>query len=370
MLFKRNIYYFIVILFFIVSGSLRAEILGNCSDCHTMHNSQGNEAMVTYVYGSEDKEPKEFLLIGTCLGCHAQGSSNRIETIGDNDTPQVYHADAVGDLAGGNFGYILGIKGSGAADNKGHNVAELGNYEGDLTGPPGHHDPDNIGTNLTCAGTIGCHGKRASSSPIVDIKGAHHKNISGEISAPTDIYNSYRFLYKVKGFENDGTYKWQNKDKDNHNEYFGATAPMTYAGCGSCHDTDGKRPQNNTISGFCSTCHGALHFVGWIDGDPGIGSNTSSPFLRHPTDVILPSMGEFGDYNGIGNSYSILAPVARTTVFSSVSNVVNPGADVIMCLSCHVAHASNYPKMLRWDIKSSSLATAVSGCNVCHTSKN
>lgn len=367
---KKNITLFILALTLLVSVSLNAEITGNCSDCHTMHNSQNDSAMVAYVYGAESSGPKEFLLRGTCLGCHAQGTFNMIESIGGNNIPQVYHKDSSGDLAAGNFAYLLGIKGSGAADNKGHNVADFGNYESALSGPPGHHDPDGIGVNLTCAGAIGCHGKRKSSSPMLDMKGAHHNNVSGEISIADDIYDSYRFLFGVKGFENNGTYKWQNKNKDNHNEYFGASTPMTYSSCDRCHDPDGKRPANNTISGFCSTCHGAFHLIGWMDGDPGIGSNSSSPFLRHPTDIILPASGEFADYNGAGNPYSILAPVARTTVYSSISNVATPGADVIMCLSCHAAHATDYPKMLRWNIKSSTLSTALSGCNVCHTSKN
>jgi predicted CXXCH cytochrome family protein len=41
-----------------------------------------------------------------------------------------------------------------------------------------------------------------------------------------------------------------------------------------------------------------------------------------------------------------------------------------MCLSCHGAHATDYYKILRWDYRSSVLSTAISGCIVCHTSKD
>jgi hypothetical protein len=354
---------FIVLLFFTIEA--RAAVVGKCSNCHTMHNSQNNTVMVTYTYGSETTDAKIFLLRGTCLGCHARGTSNKIEDMGGNDTPQVYHNDATGDLAGGNFKYIIG-----GADAKGHNAIEFGNYEDTLAGPPGHHEPDNILTDITCAGVRGCHGKRKESNALIDIKGSHHKNTDGKCDTADQVYNSYRFLWGVKGLENP-TDKWQNKSDSSHNEYFGSTTPMTFASCNDCHDPGGKRPQSNTISGFCSTCHGAFHFMGWMDGDPGIGSNSSSPFMRHPTDVLLPGSGEYADYNGAGNPYSIIAPVARTTpVPDTISDTVPVGTGVVMCLSCHSAHATNFDDMLRWDFKSSTLSTALSGCNVCHTGKN
>ena len=121
-------------------------------------------------------------------------------------------------------------------------------------------------------------------------------------------------------------------------------------GCNTCHggahgDFQDINPENNTISGFCGTCHGYFHLI------EGIGGDTSSPFVRHPTDIVLPISGEYGSYNPNSgtNEYSVEAPVARTTVPSSISNTVTPGTDVIMCLSCHKAHASDYPDILRWD---------------------
>jgi len=70
-----------------------------------------------------------------------------------------------------------------------------------------------------------------------------------------------------------------------------------------------------------------------------------SPFIRHPTDVSLPATGEYTAYKGC----KLSAPVARLTVPDGASSSVAPGSDAVMCLSCHVAHASNYPDMLRWD---------------------
>ena len=101
-----------------IPQTLSAAIGGECSNCHTMHNSQNGAAMATYGAAGQPwtgSGPYEMLTRGDCLGCHGIGTS-KIETIGGTEIPQVYHTDASGDLAGGNFAYILGTKGSGAAD--------------------------------------------------------------------------------------------------------------------------------------------------------------------------------------------------------------------------------------------------------------
>jgi predicted CXXCH cytochrome family protein len=166
----------------------------------------------------------------------------------------------------------------------------------------------------------------------------------------------------VKGLENPGSDKWQNQDASNHNEYFGEAAPIAYGGnCNICHTAQGIQPTNNTMSGFCGTCHRNFHVLEDIGGD------AASPFTRHPTDVELPGSGEYSAYS----TYNVIAPVARTgAVPASVDSAINHNSDAVMCLSCHVAHASDNYKMLRWNYKSPVLSTALSGCNICHTLKN
>jgi len=376
---QRNVVLLITTIVILISfSSVSMSVMsGQCSNCHTMHNSQGGQPMVTYTYGSETTDAKEFLLRGTCLGCHAMGTSNKIEYIGGSEVPQVLHTDPTGDLAGGNFAYLLGLKGSGADDKKGHNIVDFGNPDDTLSQPPGRrHDINNISSYFSCAGSRSCHGQRGGAgSGLEALKGAHHKNASAgnRLDTADQIYNSYRFLNAVKGLENNGqnnpSTKWQNYDATNHNEYYGATSPMDFnvTGCTTCHTSPGTNagPSNNTISGFCATCHGYFHLL-TSGSREGIGDDTVSPFLRHPTDVILPNSGEYSSVT----TYSIITPVARTTVPSTISSTVTPGSDVVMCLSCHGAHATNYYKMLRWDYKSSTLSTAISGCTNCHTGKD
>ena len=363
MLRKCNIIIAIVFVLSILVVSLpalaEATITGECSNCHTMHNSQNGSAVSA-------SGPNELLLKADCLGCHAMGTANRIETLGTSSVPQVLHTDPAGDLAGGNFAYITGTGGYSADDTHGHNVIDFGvAYKEDVNyNPPGaYHAGQPTADELTCAGKNGCHGIREVSSSgvtgILALKGAHHGNVNGQLSVADTVANSYRFLWGVKGYE---AGNWQNIDSNNHNEYFGASSPLDYntTGCGSCHDSSVTyvKPNNQTISGFCGGCHGNFHLL------DGIGGDTTAPFTRHPTDIIIPSGGEFDAYT----TYNIDAPVARTTVPSAPSSTVSSGTDVVMCLSCHKAHATAYPDMLRWDY--TTIVTGGSGgCLICHTGK-
>lgn len=346
-----------------------AEITGTCSNCHTMHNSQDGAPM------NLDDSPvtNESLTRLSCFGCHAQGGTTPTVMMGANKVPQVMHSGAT-QLAGGNFGYITGMVGSGAADNKGHNIAALTGRDDTLYGPPGFiHGAIWVNTDtLTCASfRAGCHGvRRATQSviPIIGIDGSHHKNKSGQLNDATWPYDSYRFLNRVKGFESSD---WEeNATTDNHNEYFAKTTPLTLNCETRCHSAAGMViSRSGTISGYCATCHSRFHTLSYDDFE-GIGDSIISPFLRHPTDVSLPATGEYASYT----QYNLGAPVGRLIVPEASSSVVTPGDDAVMCLSCHVAHASNYPDMLRWDystmIAGDAGSAADTGCFVCHSTKD
>ncbi|HFQ88619.1 MAG TPA: hypothetical protein ENK27_00965, partial [Desulfobulbus sp.] len=213
-------------------GAAGAAIRGVCFNCHTMHNSQNNEAMTF----DGSTVPNDDLTRGGCFGCHARGGTSATVSLGPDTLPQVMHSGAT-DLAGGNFGYITGLKGSGAADNKGHNIRDLTGSDAVLYAPPGgirqfaHDTGGNVNTdNLTCAGTNGCHGYRYAGSAYPEgIRGAHHRNVGGRLDQATEPANSYRFLMGVKGFE---SADWQeHASAANHNEYYGLLTPVRL-GCG------------------------------------------------------------------------------------------------------------------------------------------
>ncbi len=120
-----------------------------------------------------------------------------------------------------------------------------------------------------------------------------------------------------------------------------------------------------SISDAGCGCHGDFHAL----KDPG-GVGTSSPWLKHPVDVALPSGGEYAPYT----TYNTDAPVSRPDLsgYAGPSSVVTPGTDQVMCVSCHRAHGSDQPDMLRWDYDTiiSGGGANNSGCFICHTTKD
>jgi len=376
-------YRYILSLIFILLGGLLIfvpmnvfAISGPCSNCHTMHNSQGGETM------SVEGDLNGQLLKATgCMGCHGSGNSLIAETQNPDGTitrtPQVYFHELNDSLAGGNF-FCVDKDDSDERDQKGHNVDVLTTNPEDyilFNKPPGFKD--NWDGALTCAGPLGCHGKPIAKGDLAGedpedalwngIKGAHHSNRNGEITGPpseeTDgeyIGGGYRFLPEIEGYEDD---EWEdNVSASKHNIYKGST--------------DGT--DTTTISAFCARCHGNFHSNDQIGGRPGAGSS-GSPWLRHPTDIDLPP-GEYQSYNtleGGDGKYNPTVPLGRTSIPSDPSatdmETVTPSGsadDIVTCLSCHRAHASNYPDALRWNYDDMVAGSQNGeGCIVCHTGK-
>ena len=78
---------------------------GSCSECHTIHNSQGNAAVAYklnagYNGFDSDLSPNEMLLVSDCVGCHTSTGASTIV----NNVPIVFNTGAFNNpLAGGNF---------------------------------------------------------------------------------------------------------------------------------------------------------------------------------------------------------------------------------------------------------------------------
>ena len=210
------------------------------------------------------------------------------------------------------------------------------------------------------------------------------------------VADGYRFIPGLKGFGNQDN-RWINDAANDHNEYYGqdagfGVAPEPTSGCGVCH-IEGHagglnsraafnstlRVPGNSMSGFCSTCHGNFHSSGI--GSDYVDNGVSGAFLRHPSDYVIPNSGEYAAYT----AYDITAPVARpdiTGYFGGGDATVAPGADLVMCLSCHKAHGSENGYILRFAYSlegasameagayaSINAAQGQGGCLACHTEK-
>ena len=409
----------------VLPAGAAGSIQGDCSDCHTMHNSSAGDPVAVQGLGGETQDgSNQNLLKMDCVACHAKDPDGpKIVVLeGGSIVPQVYHGDS-SDLAGGNFKHIAD-----GTSRKGHNVIDLfGIGDTDNTGtygaPPGMHDEPTHGqyfspggaafATFTCAGSVGCHGTRNQAGVTLDnkgtddpsddeyvfsgrltgiaaISGAHHNSSDGKkdpASAVMDagahdgaqVAASYRFILGLKGTGNIAA-RWQNLDSGSHNEYFSSSSPLTGGSttCEICHVeggvkieeqlyTEGKiRLPNQSVGDFCITCHGNFHSLG--KGGSVLGNNGGSgAFLRHPSDYVIPNRGEYADYI----EYSSTAPVARPVLYDEASATVVPGTDMVTCLSCHQAHATKHDGMLRFDYAAlvAGNTSTNEGCLACHTAK-
>ena len=339
-----------VALITVFCGSAMAQVAGVCGNCHTMHNSQGGTNMMinTTIDGTGGAHGGGYpaLTRGTCVGCHTGVvDDGPIPFVNSASEPSTY-------LAGGNFYWVAQTGGSA----KGHNVKGVPNMIADatLTAAPGDaiacadschltlFEPQNDTLDTGCQG---CH-----------LNPRHHAP-QQTAGAPALAANGYfRFLsghYEGDGVEGIEDADWQfTATATDHNEYLG----LVNENSGGGFDDIG----GNTMTAYCTGCHGNFHAQSDVNGY----------WIRHPSDAVLPTDGEYADYT----AYDPVAPVARPdlTTIGAPQTVV-PGTDMVMCLSCHRAHGSPYDDLLRWDyddMVAGGGGADGTGCFVCHTAKD
>ena len=341
------------------------KVTGPCSDCHTMHNSQGGNDVVS-------GGPYKALTKGNCVGCHTgtNNGSNNIPYVLDSSAPTYNFDGTKNTLAGGNF-YWVATSG-GATDSKGHNVVGIASADAAIgQTPPGFNSSDyttnGVGTDwsnnqLTCAGTYGCHGDHNYADDYQAISGAHHTDdttIDGN-----SVGTSFRFLYGIKGTE-DSDWEYTTSTSD-HNGYW---ASDYNDGASNSFDTA-------SINYLCAECHGNFHKHSSIDD-----STSGSPWLRHPTDFDMNNVSskEYGNYPNaslftsvsLAGDYFPDVPVGNTAGAVNSKVLQASGDAIVLCISCHRAHGSPYADLLRWDYSTCTAgsANANCGCFACHTSK-
>ncbi len=376
-----------------------ARVAGPCANCHTMHNSQNNAEQViigdntsidvgwtpggAFQGTAVDVTAQDYLLKTDCVGCHSSPSSGpntRIIDMGGNASfkvPIVWNIGDTGnsasDLAGGNFSYVATL-----GDEYGHNVLGISGRDGNfLTTPaPG------FSAGKGCLGS--CHESLAipvaeggipeSGADENGCKGCHlwtghHDPMVVGGSGPG---NTYRFLGGHGGTEG---FNMPVDNVDGALESFdwGLTETNVYLGQGA----DYAAPTTLVIGRFCAGCHHKFHAVGGIDemlGEDNKGSRDttdSTPWLRHPTNVNIGSSNDFDELINSSLAYGEGLPLARTLWQNRTAAIGT--TDQVMCLSCHMAHGSQYPDALRWDYTQTIAHDGVestTGCFYCHRTKD
>jgi len=345
----------------------QAAVKGDCSDCHTMHNSQEGApvAFTRDSYGQKVASTQPFgsLLKTDCLGCHSQPGAETIVSLGVSVVPIVLNlteptyppdGSSTACLAGGNFHWLVKN-----GDAYGHNVYGIASE--DFRFPP-TQAPGGVARTGACAN---CHGTLATAqSGCEGCHVAQHHADNGGVVVAGQGQGWYRFLGSV--MQRTGDHQptaegvvgiedpdWeQNPLSDQHNTYQGKAGPYT------------NYLESGAIDQKCVGCHGQFH-------NETIANST---WIRHPSDVVIPDSAEYTGFT----TYNPLVPVARQNVSSLDANfsTINRGSDMVSCISCHRPHGSPYPAMLRWDYRdwpgtdSYTQQPALNGCAVCHTAKD
>jgi predicted CXXCH cytochrome family protein len=327
-----------------------------------------------------------------CVNCHSSSTSSTTYDleVGKMEpytltVPVVYYTGAsepTSYLAGGNFYWVAIDDGSDPDhpnDNKGHNVFSSNPEDVLTSGAPGISHGSGCSWAASChfnfdltndLGMPGLQGRQGCTKCHMltddmdydEPTGFHHADdtvapvVGSDLQDPLtdpDFDGFFRFLHGHQSGDNHGVCgiedaDWQaSSGPGDHNEYLGFQTSLASAGSFSV--------TGHTVTSFCSGCHGNFHIQECL---PAQQPPCYGDWIRHVSGAVLPNSGEFASYT----NFDPAAPVARPdfTGWTGASSTVTPGTDLVNCLSCHRAHGSPYPKMLRWDLN---------GCKTCHTNK-
>ena len=334
--------------------------VAECTGCHSMHSPKAG--------GS-------FLLVGgdqssTCLTCHMHA--------GDTG-PSSYHiSTAQADMPigvppkqrtpGGDFGWlkksytmtIRGVTSTESGDSHGHNIVATDfGYTADptnTTAPGGTFSSSQLGCQS-------CHDPHPANRRISDGSYVRNTRTLGSVAAPIIGSGSYNNSLAPAAGQAVGVYRLLRGLGDSSQggvTFSGvaiAVAPSTY---NQTEATNQVRvaygaDATNTWGNWCATCHPKMH---------------SSTSYVHPIDETLGSdiaanynaYVKSGDLTGTSaSSFTSLVPFmentgAITTLQSHAKNdntyLNGPASsDKVACLTCHRAHATGWPEMLRWNME-------------------
>jgi len=269
-------------------------VTGQCVNCHTMHNSQGNLPMTGATTAGSPT-----LLKGNCAGCHTGGVNDATgrEAAGTIHAPQV--TDSTNILSGGYFNAI--------SDATHHNVANISTA--DVDGALGNTPPGGaaMGGMLTCEdchqGTGGHHGTGGGFRLLSGVTGTPAANYGVNMAAANGVGNRSAASY------------------------------------------------NGTINTFCGSCHSLFHGAGnqmaggsWIRHPTDITLSSEARAGLTTYSTADAAYGTKGDIVPVGDTDLVLclschvphgSANADLLSFAYSSNSAGDGSASNGCETCH-----------------------------------
>ncbi len=324
--------------------------VAECGGCHSMH---------------APKAGGSFLLIGTdpsstCLTCHENAAVSSYHISTPSSAMPVGTAPLMR-TPGGDFGWL----------KKGYTFTVRGTVTNELAETHGHNivaadyafiaDPTNVtapgGTfSSSQLGCISCHDPHSGVRRLSDgtyaktggsIIGSGSYNNS-DTPAAGQAVGAYRLLRGLGDTSQGVTFS---------DSVAIAVAPSTYNQSEAtnqvrvAYGSEGE----NTWGNWCASCHPDNHSTGnYVHPiDQSLGVDIAA---------LYNSYVKTGDLTGSSaTSFTSLVPFAEKTgdIATLKSHASNTNAylngpsssDQVTCLSCHRAHASGFPEMLRWNME-------------------
>src|SRR5574341_313979 len=332
--------------------------VAECTGCHSMHSPKAG--------GS-------FLLLGidqssTCLNCHQHA--------GDTGPTSYHISTAEADMPagvppkqrspGGDFGWlkksytmtIRGTTSTEAGQTHGHNIVAA-DYSftvdtDNATAPGGTFSSAQLGCQS-------CHDPHSANRRLSDgtyVKGG----VVGQATAPIIGSGSYSTSATPAAGQAVGVYRLLRGLGDNSQgvTFAGVAIAVVPSSYNRTEATTQTRVAygasgTNTWGNWCATCHTGMHSSGnYVHPvDESLGTDHAN---------IYNAYVKSGDLTGTSaTSFTSLVPFIENTgdIATLQSHAKNddtylngPGAsDKVACLSCHRAHATGWPEMLRWNIE-------------------
>jgi hypothetical protein len=294
----------VVVLWGVPALAFHDEGVAHCNGCHTMHNSQDGQLVDP---DSPDGNP--FLLedaspSDVCLGCHADGLGAVFAVDVLNPSPQ---------KGAGNFIFLL-------EDNINDAHAGASNpVNGDAAG----HNLNAPGHGLAPDATLATSPGGSFPSALLGCTSCHDPHGTGAFRI---LYGDGRLVQDFYTFNADAPVA------EGLSIFFGNETPTSHTA------------YQSGVSAWCGNCHGNFH--------------DNSTQLIHPSGQTLGGTiaTNYGLYNGTaqwgtGNpATSYIAMVPFEDPANTTTSTAGPSAgSVVMCLTCHRAHASSAMDAGRWD---------------------